>query len=92
MSPDYFFEKMTVDEAADFLEGARRRKHSFYEALRIGWCLNVSNPDGRSREELFPFPWDGRPKQKRVSKKQRDDLRLKAAAIAQKIQQANVKK
>ena len=50
--------------------------------------MQVADAKGKEMRDVFPFEWDERPKQKRVSKKQRDDLRLKAAAIAQKIQQA----
>lgn len=83
---------MSPDEAADFVEGYRRRIRNAWERDRIGWWMQVADKQGREMRDVFPFPWDERPKQKRVSKKQRDDLRLKAAAIAQKIQQANVKK
>lgn len=83
---------MSPDEAADFVEGYRRRSRNAWERARIGWWMQVVDKQGREMRDVFPFPWDERPKQKRVSKKQRDDLRLKAAAIAQKIQQANVKK
>lgn len=83
---------MSPDEAADFVEGYRRRSRNAWERARIGWWMQVADKQGREMRDVFPFEWDKRPKQKRVSKKQRDDLRLKAAAIAQKIQQANVKK
>lgn len=79
---------MSPDEAADFVEGYRRRGRQAWERARIGWWMQVADSKGKEMREVFPFEWDERPRQKRVTKKQRDELRRKAALIAQKIQQA----
>lgn len=83
---------MSPDEAADFLEGYRRRHRQMWEAARDGWMMQVSDTKGRDKTEIFPFPWDPKPKVKRVTKKQREVLREKAAKMAEKIREANGKK
>lgn len=83
--PRYFLREMSPNEAADYVEGARRRSRPMYEASRIGWWVQAMNPDGRTMQELFPFEWDPKPKNKRVTKRQRDDLRRRAAEIAEKL-------
>ena len=72
------------------MEGYRRRPRQAWERARIGWMMQVADTKGKEMCELFPLAWDEKPKQKRITKKQRDDLRRKAAAIAQKIQQAKL--
>lgn len=83
--PQYFLHQMSPNEAADFVEGARRRHRSLFESARIGWWLQAADTEGRSMQEIFPFEWDPKPKKKRVTKRQRDDLRRRAAEIAAKI-------
>lgn len=82
VEPRYFFEKMTADEAADFLEGYRRRGRESWEIARRGWwniaCLLGSIKDGAEIEELFPFPWDTPRKKKRMSKKELVKMRQHA--------------
>lgn len=87
VSPDYFLSKMSPDEAADFLEGFRRREREAWERARIGWCLQVSDAQNKSATELFPFTWDSKPPTKRITKKQRNMLRQKADAIAKILTQ-----
>ena len=79
---------MSPDEAADFLEGYRRRPRQMWECQRVGWMLQVADADGKEACELFPLAWDAKPKKKRVTKKQRDDLRRKAEAIAEAMKKA----
>lgn len=86
--PQYFLHQMSPDEAADYVEGARRRHRSMLEASRIGWWLQAVSTEGRTMQELFPFEWDPKPKKKRVTQRQRDDLRRRAAEIAAKISKA----
>lgn len=77
---------MTSDEAADYVEGARRRWRPFFEGARYGWCLQVANSEGKTAQDLFPFSWDEKPKKQRVTKKQRDALRARAEEIAKMLQ------
>lgn len=92
IDPRYFLREMSPDEAADFLEGYRRRPRQMWEVARDGWMMQVADTKGRDKMEIFPFPWDPKPKTKRVTKKQREALREKAARMAEKIRQANGKK
>lgn len=91
IDPRYFLREMSPDEAADFLEGYRRRSRQMWEVARHGWMMLVADTKGQSKEEIFPFPWDPKPKRKRVTKKQRDALRKKAVQMAEKIKKANGK-
>lgn len=84
IDPRYFLHSMTADEAADFLEGYRRRTRVMWEVARVGWYLNVSERN-KDMTELFPFAWDEKPKAKRVTKKQQDDLRKRAEALMKRI-------
>lgn len=79
---------MSPDEAADFLEGYRRRERQAWERARVGWMMQVADAEGKDMTEIFPFAWDVKPKKKRVTKRQRDDLRRKAEAIAEAMKQA----
>lgn len=79
---------MSPDEAADFVEGYRRRGRQAWERHRIGWWLQVADAKGKEMREIFPFDWDARPKKQRVTQKQREELRRKAAVIAQKMREA----
>jgi hypothetical protein len=88
IDPRYFLHEMSSDEAADFLEGYRRRPRQAWECAREGWMLQIVNTEGREKTEIFPFAWDEKPKKKRVTKKQRDALRRKAEAIAAAMKQA----
>lgn len=92
VDPRYFLREMSPDEAADFLEGYRRRDRQMWEVARHGWMMQVADTKGQGVTEIFPFPWDPKPKVKRVTKKQREALRKKAAKMAEKIRQANGKK
>ena len=83
--PRYFLREMSPNEAADYLEGARRRSRSMFEASRIGWWMQAMNTEGMTMQELFPFEWDPKPKNKRVTKRQRDDLCRRAAEIAENL-------
>lgn len=87
--PRYFLNEMTPAEAADYVEGARRRSRHLYESARVGWWMQAADPQHRTMQEIFPFAWDEKPKRKRVTKKQRDALREQAAAIAEKLSKAN---
>lgn len=89
ISPEYFLRKMSPDEAADFLEGYRRRQREAWERARIGWWMQVGDTEGKEMTDIFPFDWDVKKKKKRVTKKQRDELRRKAEAIAQTLSKAN---
>lgn len=91
IDPRYFLHEMTSQEAADFVEGYRRRHRTAWEIARVGWYLNVSNRD-KSMMELFPFGWDDKPKEKRVTRKDRDALRAKAAEFAKILNEKNGKK
>lgn len=87
IDPRYFLREMSPDEAADFIEGYRRRERQSWERARVGWMTQVA-AEGKSATDIFPLPWDEKPKQNRVTKKQRDELRQKAAQMAEKIKQA----
>lgn len=76
---------MTPDEAADFLEGYRRRQREAWERARIGWFMQVSDAEGKEMTDIFPFEWDKKKQTKRVSKRQLDKLRSRAAAIAETL-------
>lgn len=79
---------MSPGEAADYVEGARRRWRPMYEASRVGWFMQTADEQHRTKEELFPFEWDEKPKTKRVTKKQRDELRARAEQLARQMAQA----
>lgn len=85
VSPQYFLSMMTPDEAADFLEGYRRRQREAWERARIGWFMQVSDAEGKEMTDIFPFEWDRKKQTKRVSKRQLDKLRSRAAAIAETL-------
>lgn len=85
VSPQYFLSMMTPDEAADFLEGYRRRQREAWERARIGWFMQVSDAEGKEMTDIFPFEWDKKKQTKRVSKRQLDKLRSRAAAIAETL-------
>lgn len=85
VSPQYFLSIMTPDEAADFLEGYRRRQREAWERARIGWFMQVSDAEGKEMTDIFPFEWDKKKQTKRVSKRQLDKLRSRAAAIAETL-------
>lgn len=85
VSPQYFLSMMTPDEAADFLEGYRRRQREAWERARIGWFMQVSDAEGKEMTDIFPFEWDKKKCTKRVSKRQLDKLRSRAAAIAETL-------
>lgn len=85
VSPQYFLSMMTPDEAADFLEGYRRRQREAWERARIGWFMQVSDAEGKEMTDIFPFEWDKKKRTKRVSKRQLDKLRSRAAAIAETL-------
>lgn len=91
IDPRYFMGEMSPDEAADFLEGYRRRSRQDWERSRVGWMMQVADSKGQTAEEIFPFAWDEKPKVKRVTKKQRNELREKAARMAAQIKMANGK-
>lgn len=77
--------EMCPNEAADFLEGYRRRGRNAWEVARAGWQLTI-DAKGKSVTELFPLPWDTAPaKKKRTTKKEMDALRQRAQEIAKKI-------
>lgn len=80
---------MSPNEAADYVEGARRRWRPMYEASRVGWFMNAAPEDkSQTMQDIFPFEWDEKPKTKRVTKKQRDELRARAEQLARQMAQA----
>lgn len=81
IDPNYFLRAMTSDEAADFLEGYRRRDRVAWEIARIGWWLQVADRD-KTIMERFPLEWDPQPKRKRTTRKEQDALRQRAAEFA----------
>lgn len=81
ISPNYFLRAMTADEAADFLEGYRRRDRVAWEVARVGWWMQVTERN-KTMMELFPFEWDPQPKRKRTTRKEQDALRQRAAEFA----------
>lgn len=88
IDPRYFMHEMTAHEAADFLEGYRRRERESWERARVGWYMMVSH-DGKSMTELFPFEWDKKSASPKLTKRQRDALRRKAASLAEKFKKGN---
>lgn len=91
IDPRYFMHEMTTHEAADFLEGYRRRERGAWERARRGWFLNVAH-EGRTMEELFPLEWDEKKPTQKLTKRTRDAMRRQAAALAEKFQEQNGKK
>ena len=55
-SPEYFFRKMGVAEAADFIKGMRRRERSAWEQTRL-LATTVAKLMGAKDYEL-QLPWD----------------------------------
>lgn len=88
IDPRYFMHEMTAPEAADFLEGYRRRSRDAWERARVGWYVSVSH-GGKSLEEMFPFEWDKKEPATKLTKRRRDALRQKAAALAKQLRKAN---
>lgn len=78
---------MTGDEAADFLQGFRRRSREMWEASRIGWYVLCASSKIQSPQDLYHFPWD--PKPKKTSKKEIDRLRQKAKAFEAELNKNN---
>lgn len=90
IDPRYFLHEMSPHEAADFLEGYRRRERGAWERARVGWYTNVRH-NGKSVTDLFPFEWDKKEKAPRITKSQRDKLRLSAQVLAEKLNRENGK-
>lgn len=88
IDPRYFLHEMTAPEAADFLEGYRRRSRDAWERSRYGWYLSVAHK-GKSKEEIFPFEWDKKEPATMLPKRTRDALRQKAAALAEQLKKTN---
>lgn len=88
IDPRYFMHEMTSHEAADFLEGYRRREREAWERARVGWYIGVKH-DGKSMTELFPFEWDKKKTTPKLSKRQRDAMRRKAASLAEQFKKDN---
>ena len=84
IDPRYFLHEMSSHEAADFLEGYRRRERGAWERARVGWFTNV-NHQGKSLTDIFPFEWDEKEKAPRITKRQRDKMRQDALALAEKL-------
>ena len=84
IDPSYFLGSMTADEAADFLEGYRRRVRNSWEVARVGWYLQTADRN-KSMSEIFPFEWDEKPKTKRTTRKEREALRQRAEQFAKII-------
>lgn len=55
-SPEYFFRKMGVAEAADYIKGMRRRERSAWEQTRL-LATTVAKLLGAKDYEL-QLPWD----------------------------------
>ena len=88
IDPRYFMHEMTAHEAADFLEGYRRRSRDAWERSRVGWYVATAH-EGKSMEEIFPFAWDKKEPAAKLTKRTRDALRQKAAALAQQFKKTN---
>lgn len=84
IDPRYFLGSMTADEAADFLEGYRRRCRVLWEVARVGWYMQTTERN-KSMSEIFPFDWDEKPKTKRTTRKEREALRQRAQQFAKII-------
>lgn len=92
IDPRYFLREMTPCEAADYLEGYKRRQRSDWERSRIGWFIAVNDGKGnKDMKELFPFAWDPKPRRARVTQRQREELRRRASALAAQMQRVNGK-
>lgn len=87
VDPRYFLREMTPSEAADYIEGYKRRQRSDWERSRVGWFIAVNDGKGnKDMKEMFPFAWDPKPRRTRVTKRQRDELRRRAEALAAQMQ------
>ena len=88
IDPRYFMHEMTAHEAADFLEGYRRRSRDAWERSRVGWYVATAH-EGKSMEEIFPFEWDKKEPATKLPKRTRDALRQKAAFLAEQLKKSN---
>ena len=75
-SPEYFFDRMTIGEARDFMEGVMMRSRSGWEQTRALYELIIKVMTGE--EFHLPFPWDSDGITEETTEEDLEELRLKA--------------
>lgn len=55
-SPEYFFERMSISEAREYMEGVMMRQRSGWEQTRVLSEILIKVMTGEDRH--IPLPWD----------------------------------
>ena len=91
VSPDYFLDRMSLDEVRLYLDGYERRKRDSWEQTRIlGYIMaQVNSTKPIKQTDILTFPWDQeapkKPETTRVSSSEIERLRAKAKQVEQEM-------
>lgn len=60
VSPEYFFDSMTLNECAAFVRGMNRKEQEAWERTRMLMyaVVQVNSTKSLTPSKLLPFPWD----------------------------------